>query len=70
MRIIKEEIEPRCEYCRHGAAAGKDIVVCVKRGVTHAGFSCSSFRYDPTKREPEHREKINPQRYAEGSFDL
>jgi len=51
--MFNRNIEPSCLYCRFGALIGSDEIACSKRGIMSAMGSCSSFHYEPTKREPE-----------------
>ena len=50
--LFTKKIEPRCAYCKRGAALDEEQVICLKKGVVSAGGSCRAFRYDPLKRVP------------------
>ncbi|MGN1003890.1 MAG: hypothetical protein ACI4O5_03560 [Oscillospiraceae bacterium] len=50
--LFAKKIEPRCVYCKRGAALDEEQVICLKKGVVPAGGSCRAFRYDPLKRVP------------------
>ncbi len=50
--LFREEIEPRCAYCRHGEPLSEESVLCPKKGVVDAGGHCRSFVYDPFRRTP------------------
>jgi len=56
--LFNRNIEPSCTYCRFSLGLGNDEFVCSKRGIVAGGDSCSSFRYEPTKREPEPKPRI------------
>ena len=68
--MFRRDIEPRCEYCRHGLALGCEEIGCVKRGITSPDGHCSKFRYDPIKREPERRTKVDAGRFTQEDFEL
>ena len=51
--LFDSKIAPDCSYCRFGTSLGCDEFACSKRGIMKSGGSCSSFRYEPTKRVPE-----------------
>ncbi|MCL2226832.1 MAG: hypothetical protein FWB97_04305 [Oscillospiraceae bacterium] len=51
--LFNRNIEPSCAYCRFSSALGRDEFACSKRGIMTSECSCSSFRYEPTKRVPE-----------------
>ncbi|SEK63969.1 hypothetical protein SAMN02910353_01033 [Ruminococcus sp. YRD2003] len=52
-KYFDKHIEPKCDYCRFGKRA-KDgnKVLCEKRGLVDANYSCSKFIYSPLKRIP------------------
>jgi hypothetical protein len=68
--LFREDIEPKCEYCRYGSSLGYDEVVCVKRGVFLATAHCAKFKYDPTKRRPEMRPKLDTSKLKKEDFAL
>ena len=51
--LFRRKIEPNCGYCHSGTSIGRGEVACTKRGIMASDGRCSSFRYEPTKREPE-----------------
>lgn len=52
-------IEPRCEYCKHGSlSADGERILCPKKGVLTFDFSCKKFSYDPLKRKPQKGPKL------------
>lgn len=52
-KYFDKDIPPHCEYCDFGKRA-KDgnKVLCDKRGLVDADFSCAKFVYSPLKRIP------------------
>jgi len=52
-KYFNKNIEPKCDYCQFGKRA-KDgnKVLCEKRGMVDASFSCNKFSYSPLKRIP------------------
>ena len=50
--LFEKKMEPRCAYCARGTDLADGNVVCRKKGVVTAGYSCRAFRYDPLKRTP------------------
>ena len=52
-KYFDKDIPPHCEYCDFGKRA-KDgnKVLCDKRGLVDADFSCAKFFYSPLKRIP------------------
>lgn len=52
-KYFDKHIEPKCDYCRFGKRA-KDgnKVLCEKRGLVDANYSCNKFIYSPLKRIP------------------
>lgn len=52
-KYFDKHIEPKCDYCRFGKRA-KDgnKVLCEKRGLVDANYSCGKFIYSPLKRIP------------------
>ena len=52
-KYFDKHIDPKCDYCRFGKRA-KDgnKVLCEKRGLVDANYSCGKFLYSPLKRIP------------------
>ena len=45
--------ENYCAVCENAALlSGEDYVLCKKKGVVRATYSCRKFSYDPLKRRP------------------
>ena len=68
--IFNRNIEPSCSYCRFGTTLGNDEYACTKRGIVSAFNSCGSFRYEPTKREPEALPKLKTSALSEEDFAI
>jgi hypothetical protein len=66
----RRDIEPLCEYCRHGTEIGGGELACLKRGFSRVGEHCAKFRYDATKRVPEVREKPDASKFEREDFEL
>ena len=50
--LFEKKMEPRCAYCARGTDLADGNVICRKKGVVTAGYSCHAFRYDPLTRTP------------------
>ncbi len=52
-KYFDKNMTPKCDYCHYGKRA-KDgnKVLCEKRGLVDASFSCGKFSYSPLKRIP------------------
>lgn len=51
-RYYGKNISPDCKYCLHCKSSNDGVKCCKgKSGVVNG--SCSSFRYEPTMREPK-----------------
>ncbi|MBR3998640.1 MAG: hypothetical protein IKI93_09910 [Clostridia bacterium] len=49
-----DKIEKYCKYCEKAKTlSDPDRMLCEKRGIVSAGYSCRLFRYDPLKRTPK-----------------
>ena len=52
-KYFDKNIQPKCDYCQFGKRAKNgDKVLCEKRGLVDASFSCGKFTYSPLKRIP------------------
>lgn len=52
-KYFDKNIQPKCDYCQFGKRAKDgDKVLCEKRGLVDASFSCGKFTYSPLKRIP------------------
>lgn len=57
--LNKDDISPACAYCLHGKmSAGKQSVLCIKKGIMLPTSSCKKFVYDPLKRRPQRTPKL------------
>ena len=68
--LFRRNIEPRCAYCKRGAAISEREVACVKRGIVPVEHHCRSFKYDPLKRVPPRPAALEMQRLKEEDFSL
>ena len=68
--LFRRDIEPRCEYCKHGTAFGEGEIGCIKLGITSNGESCPKFRYNPIKREPEKQMRVDYSKFTSEDFEL
>ena len=66
--MFRNDIEPRCAYCKHGIQLSPDRVGCLNRGVVPLYSSCPKFVYNPLKRQPERPRKLlvsfNPEEFT------
>ena len=52
-KYFDKNIQPKCDYCQFGKRAKDgEKVLCEKRGLVDASFSCGKFTYSPLKRIP------------------
>lgn len=51
--LFRKDIDRMCVYCAHAGCAGKDRMICARRGIVSPGDQCRSFVYDPLKRTPK-----------------
>ena len=70
MMLFNRKMQPDCSYCRYGSTLGCGDYICSKRGVISDADACSSFRYEPTKREPEPTPKIMKANYSPEDFSI
>ena len=68
--LFNRDIEPSCTYCRFGLGLGYDEYVCSMRGIVSGSGFCSSFVYEPTKREPDVLMKLKNTELSEEDFML
>jgi len=68
--LFRRNIEPSCSYCHFGQSIGFGEVVCKKRGIMSAEGNCESFRYEPTKREPEFARSVKAATVKPEDFSL
>ena len=56
MKKKSPEIDRICKYCELASALNDpDRMLCHKKGIVNAGYSCRAFQYDPLKRDPGKR---------------
>jgi len=68
--FFDNNIEPSCSYCLFGTHLGYGEIVCRKCGIMESTGSCSAFRYEPTKREPEISPGLKVSKLTEEDFTL
>lgn len=68
--LFRKKMYRSCTYCNHGTAMGEDQILCAKRGVVSAYYSCRKFRYDPCKRVPPKMKPLDFQKYKDSDFTL
>ena len=68
--LFNRNIEPSCSYCHFGAALGYNEYACLKRGIMPGSGSCGSFRYEPTKREPDALPRLKSTKLSGEDFTL
>ena len=55
-KLFGNNVEPACEYCEYGKPSGDGaMILCSRKGIVTRFYSCSRFRYMPTKRIPRRR---------------
>ncbi|MGN0172822.1 MAG: hypothetical protein ACI39F_00125 [Acutalibacteraceae bacterium] len=53
-KLYGKGILPSCSYCSKGKeTADKVNILCPKKGIVNADFSCRRFKYDPLRRVPK-----------------
>ena len=56
----RPELDKGCVYCENASTLqNKDFMLCSRYGIVNAGHSCRHFSYDPLKRIPAPRKKID-----------
>lgn len=56
MKKKSPEIDRLCKYCEWASSLNDpDRMLCHKKGIVNAGYSCRAFLYDPLKRDPGKR---------------
>ena len=68
--VFRKNIEPRCGYCKFGAPAHEDHVICRKKGIKPETSHCRAFRYDPLKRVPPKHLNMDFSSYDEKDYSL
>ncbi len=69
MALFRENIDPRCAYCKWGKPLDRDEIGCVRNGVVSSWYSCRHFVYEPLKRVPSKPVKLKKS-FAEINFEL
>jgi len=68
--LFNRNIEPSCIYCRFSRTMGNGEYVCSKRGIMSSSGYCSTFKYEPTKREPQPLQRYKASNLSEEEFSL
>ena len=56
MKKKSPELEKLCKFCERASSLNDpDRMLCRKKGIVNAGYSCRAFAYDPLKRDPGKR---------------
>ena len=67
--LFGSRIPPACKYCEFAVPSGREgFLICHKKGIVMADFSCRHYRYDPISRTP--RPPLELEKYAEDDFAL
>ena len=68
--LFRKKMNSSCSYCQHGTAMEDDQILCAKRGVVSAYYSCRKFRYNPCKRIPPKMKALDFKKYQDTDFSL
>lgn len=68
--LFRKKITRSCSYCQRGTAMEDDQILCQKRGVVSAYYSCRKFRYNPCKRVPAKMKALDLDKYKDVDFSL
>lgn len=56
----RRDLDRACAYCENASLLqDKDFVLCSRHGVVSAGHACRRFSYDPLKRVPMPRKRVD-----------
>ncbi len=56
----ERELERVCAYCENASPLyDRDFMLCQKKGVVGSGHVCRRFSYDPLKRVPVPRRRVD-----------
>ena len=59
------DITPTCRFCEHAAVIRDgEVMLCAKKGVVSSNAVCKKYSFDPLKRQPRPRPKL--QRVEQG----
>lgn len=68
--IFSKEIIPMCLYCEYGKKImATDDVICPKKGIVKADFSCKKFKYTPINRVPPKKSSVTVE-YTKEDFEF
>lgn len=68
--LFRKKIIRSCSYCQHGTPMDEEQILCSKRGVVSANYSCRKFRYNPCKRIPPKMKALDLEKYQDADFSL
>jgi len=68
--LFRKKLIRSCSYCQNGTAMDTDQIICSKRGIVSAFYSCRKFRYDPCKRIPPKMKSLDTSKYDDVDFTL
>ena len=57
--MFRKDIPKICRLCQHAMPVNARDMLCGKLGAVGGEFSCRRFRYDPTKRQPVPKMKLD-----------
>ena len=69
-KLFGNRIPPACRYCETAlrCSALDGTVLCSRKGVVAADYSCKSYQYDPLKRIP--KQPLDFQEFKEADFSI
>jgi hypothetical protein len=71
MKKKSPEIDRICKYCELASSLNDpDRMLCCKKGIVSAGYSCRAFQYDPLKRVPPRPAKLAGAGLTDADFSL
>lgn len=68
--LFRKKITRSCSYCQRGTQMDDEQILCSKRGVVSANYSCRKFRYNPCKRIPPKMKALDLAKYQDTDFSL
>ena len=67
--LFGNRVAPACKYCEFAVPSGREgFLICHKKGVVMADFSCRHYRYDPISRTP--RPPLELEKFEDEDFAL
>ena len=66
MKTKMKELECICRYCENASCLQTESqMLCKKKGVVNAVYTCRAFRYDPLKRDPGKIRSVPPLEFVD-----